>query len=108
MLVEASEARVRAVAKTLSADHATHRSLGVVLAPRVEDAAAYRHALDEVIAAPDGTQSYHHDIIDWLAGTVGVGAVLRQPGVWQEIRSEERRVGKECVRTCRTRWSPDH
>src|SRR3546814_11856552 len=24
------------------------------------------------------------------------------------IRSEERRVGKECVRTCRSRWSPDH
>src|SRR3546814_19710352 len=24
------------------------------------------------------------------------------------IRSEERRVGKECVRTCRTRWSPYH
>src|SRR3546814_19817599 len=23
-------------------------------------------------------------------------------------RSEERRVGKECVRTCRTRWSPYH
>src|SRR3546814_14766842 len=22
-------------------------------------------------------------------------------------RSEERRVGKECVSTCRTRWSPD-
>src|SRR3546814_12128925 len=68
MLVEASEARVRAVAKTLSADHATHRSLGVVLAPRVEDAAAYRHALDEVIAAPAGTQSYHPDIIAWQIG----------------------------------------
>src|SRR3546814_18912000 len=25
--------------------------------------------------------------------------------VW---RSEERRVGKECVSTCRSRWSPDH
>src|SRR3546814_12536373 len=25
-----------------------------------------------------------------------------------EIRSEERRVGKECVRTCRSGWSPDH
>src|SRR3546814_17674721 len=25
-----------------------------------------------------------------------------------QIRSEERRVGKECVRTCRSRWSPDH
>src|SRR3546814_1867059 len=23
-------------------------------------------------------------------------------------RSEERRVGKECVRTCRSRWSPNH
>src|SRR3546814_11395581 len=23
-------------------------------------------------------------------------------------RSEERRVGKECVRTCRARWSPYH
>src|SRR3546814_7106299 len=29
------------------------------------------------------------------AGTVGV-------------RSEERRVGKECVSTCRSRWSPYH
>src|SRR3546814_21049671 len=29
----------------------------------------------------------------------------RLPG---EPRSEERRVGKECVRTCRSRWSPYH
>src|SRR3546814_11149949 len=25
-----------------------------------------------------------------------------------QARSEERRVGKECVRTCRSRWSPYH
>src|SRR3546814_7889715 len=25
-----------------------------------------------------------------------------------EMRSEERRVGKECVSTCRSRWSPSH
>src|SRR3546814_14402132 len=25
----------------------------------------------------------------------------------ESARSEERRVGKECVRTCRSRWSPD-
>src|SRR3546814_17960757 len=25
-----------------------------------------------------------------------------------EARSEERRVGKECVSTCISRWSPDH
>src|SRR3546814_11816384 len=26
----------------------------------------------------------------------------------QMLRSEERRVGKECVSTCRSRWSPYH
>src|SRR3546814_15871707 len=27
---------------------------------------------------------------------------------FRPIRSEERRVGKECVSTCRSRWSPYH
>src|SRR3546814_21053281 len=27
---------------------------------------------------------------------------------WDNDRSEERRVGKECGSTCRSRWSPDH
>src|SRR3546814_12187920 len=27
---------------------------------------------------------------------------------YKERRSEERRVGKECVSTCRSRWSPYH
>src|SRR3546814_2422096 len=30
-----------------------------------------------------------------------------EPPHWP-FRSEERRVGKECVRTCRSRWSPYH
>src|SRR3546814_1775405 len=29
-------------------------------------------------------------------------------GKGQPCRSEERRVGKECVSTCRSRWSPYH
>src|SRR3546814_14808315 len=29
-------------------------------------------------------------------------------GSMPEPRSEERRVGKECVSTCRSRWSPYH
>src|SRR3546814_15341743 len=29
-------------------------------------------------------------------------------GVARVFRSEERRVGKECVSTCRSRWSPYH
>src|SRR3546814_14544910 len=40
-------------------------------------------------------------------GGDGYGHVLKvflaPPG-----RAEERRVGKECVSTCRSRWSPDH
>src|SRR3546814_12970481 len=31
--------------------------------------------------------------------------VIRQQ-IEQLVRSEERRVGKECVSTCRSRWSP--
>ena len=26
----------------------------------------------------------------------------------RQVRSEERRVGKECLRLCRSRWSPYH
>src|SRR3546814_2150690 len=35
---------------------------------------------------------------------VGLGRV----GIVVVDRSEERRVGKECVSTCRSRWSPYH
>src|SRR3546814_13694392 len=35
-----------------------------------------------------------------------------RPSAWRfparNRRSEERRVGKECVSTCRSRWSPSH
>src|SRR3546814_10303861 len=33
---------------------------------------------------------------------------LGQPRAGGRARSEERRVGKECVSTCRSRWSPSH
>src|SRR3546814_1210459 len=35
-------------------------------------------------------------------------ANLMEVGRLAIIRSEERRVGKECVSTCRSRWSPYH
>src|SRR3546814_6746561 len=38
-----------------------------------------------------------------------VGAGLLGPVQQRPLtRSEERRVGKECVSKCRSRWSPDH
>src|SRR3546814_14809203 len=40
--------------------------------------------------------------------TSPVRAWLRPTSSADPMRSEERRVGKECVRTCRSRWSPYH
>src|SRR3546814_1185351 len=37
-----------------------------------------------------------------LGGAIAIGEHIR------DVRSEERRVGKECVSTCRSRWSPYH
>src|SRR3546814_14486964 len=37
---------------------------------------------------------------------LNAGIIVEAP--MAEVRSEERRVGKEGVRTCRSRWSPDH
>src|SRR3546814_13690558 len=48
------------------------------------------------------------DIGMWLQT---IAMLLREEGLdccFQEARSEERRVGKECVSTCRSRWSPYH
>src|SRR3546814_16500242 len=44
---------------------------------------------------------------------LGLGVDLTDPSNDLEFgnidhRSEERRVGKECVSTCRSRWSPHH
>src|SRR3546814_5030147 len=37
----------------------------------------------------------------------GLGKLLETRQI-KKMRSEERRVGKECVSTCRSRWSPYH
>src|SRR3546814_5300692 len=37
-----------------------------------------------------------------------VPALARDRAGERPARSEERRVGKECVSTCRSRWSPYH
>src|SRR3546814_12708645 len=36
------------------------------------------------------------------------GGINFASGNVEAFRSEERRVGKECVSTCRSRWSPYH
>ena len=52
--------------------------------------------------ADDMTQFMDNDaeLVTVLANGDGLGAPT--------TRSEERRVGKECLRLCRSRWSPYH
>src|SRR3546814_10280432 len=54
--------------------------------------------------APDNANRLiKRDQVDILVGTVHSGVAMALAK-----RSEERRVGKECVSTCRSRWSPYH
>src|SRR3546814_20238526 len=81
-------------------------------------------------AVVDGPQLFQRDVrhdrrparIAGVAGVFGPAGVLGCAGVlgatWRlrsagtgssaRLRSEERRVGKESVRTCSSRWSPYH
>src|SRR3546814_9273651 len=46
-----------------------------------------------------------------LGGVLLAMLTARLTVLWalrRSLRSEERRVGKECVSTCRSRWSPYH
>src|SRR3546814_12458707 len=46
---------------------------------------------------------YARDHLDQVLATFGLILFFNELA-----RSEERRVGKECVSTCRSRWSPYH
>src|SRR3546814_15408570 len=46
------------------------------------------------------------DVVEFHTVTGALEYLLRVEVA--DIRSEERRVGKECVSTCRSRWSPYH
>src|SRR3546814_15476866 len=46
----------------------------------------------------------HSCVLSWWRAVHGCEA----PPEWRTYRSEERRVGKECVSTCRSRWAPYH
>src|SRR3546814_11792091 len=50
------------------------------------------------------------EFTDTLSLSTSDASVVKQRlrSVRKHLRSEERRVGKECVSTCRSRWSPYH
>src|SRR3546814_15118763 len=62
----------------------------------------------QMMTDPDMRPTIGERYPDYAQNIYDSGAHLL--GIIDEIldRSEERRVGKECVSTCRSRWSPYH
>src|SRR3546814_14663809 len=76
------------------------------------------NALTAFVIAKSANAEQARGIMFWLLGNL---SGVRWADVWMAVsaavggcltcfwhRSEERRVGKECVSTCRSRWSPYH
>src|SRR3546814_20852380 len=58
-------------------------------------------------STPEQVQVYREpvdSVVNYIVNLLDTAAMDLPP----IIRSEERRVGKECVSTCRSRWSPYH
>src|SRR3546814_13633434 len=66
----------------------------------------------EVVALQQSHTSVETDFRHGLGDIISASAADLPAGVgnlgFAETRSEERRVGKECVSTCRSRGSPDN
>src|SRR3546814_14833965 len=72
--------------------------------PAVAPGAAFHVRIDRAIA-----DAFDLDAVDQLF-ELGLADFAENPRPVNALdaRSEERRVGKECVSTCRFRWSPYH
>src|SRR3546814_17555063 len=84
--------------------------------PRAEAPVHEAHRFADALVGARHPRHHHHQPPPVLFGRSG-DAVARFLGVAglepvgaldAAERSEERRVGKGCVSTCRTRWSPDY
>src|SRR3546814_12656591 len=70
-----------------------------------------------LLETPQGRQ-FHHNItvieegaeVEMISGSAVPPSVHagHHLSISETYRSDERRVGKECVSTCRSRWSPYH
>src|SRR3546814_15833533 len=82
-----------------SAEVAVGKAKAVAITPLISDTRAQLRLPTPL--APGETAivplAYHFAIPGEFGGRMAWGK-----------RSEERRVGEECVSTCRSRWSPDH
>src|SRR3546814_16101786 len=75
--------------------------------PTNDQPSIFREVLDR---HGEGAVHHHYPKIRCLTAPEydALCASYRTLGYEEALRSEERRVGKECVSTCRSRWSPYH
>src|SRR3546814_14979697 len=93
-----------------SSDLLANRSMTMALqiapsAARVEEGERL-WAPPEALAANAAVERFRY----WVNARLGLD-LADYDALWRwsiDDRSEERRVGKECVSTCRSRWSPNH
>src|SRR3546814_11152403 len=89
--------RPRAVGREVQGAHEKHRRLADAPHRPFHYGRIRLMPLVELVRLPNGAEA---ELLRGRLESAGVHAVC--------FRSEERRVGKECVSTCRSRWSPYH
>ena len=92
-----------------------HPGIAQVYAFRPGDRSTPAHLVMELVSGPPITEYVR---VRQLSTADRVGLIVKLADAVQhahdrgvihrDLRSEERRVGKECLDTCRSRWSPDH
>src|SRR3546814_15601049 len=73
---------------------------------RISDWSSDVCSSDLITVSSSGIVLPSKKITRWWRGFMNIG--IPRESLEGEERSEERRVGKECVSTCRSRWSPYH
>src|SRR3546814_16428689 len=85
------------------------RPAGEAFGDLARDAGRAAGGVQTLRIRPDGAQPLAHlRVVQVLQIDTETLAVGKLGGVLSLARSEARRVGKECVRTCRSRLSPYH
>src|SRR3546814_4609555 len=74
-----------------------------VLADALRQSSAAERGLDAGLMVATWNKRKEHPMLHLLSNSE-----THWPGIDTVFRSEERRVGQECVSTCRSRWWPYH
>src|SRR3546814_17569195 len=100
MKVQLDGGRLLDIGKKLPPERVQGESIGMLYF-RGDGPRRFVAALEAAMLDPAAIRQWYLSVIAALAPQVHVQAVTIS-------RSEERRVGTECVRKCRSRWSPYH